>query len=102
MKFGYPLWSLGLVLTKRLYISCGIIDLDTFTQANIVSSIELDKECRRVATAGVLRQIKIFEVDNLKDRSVKMHFPIQEFATKAKLSSLSWNKHISNHLVSCL
>mmetsp|Transcript_27487 Transcript_27487/g.107587 ORF Transcript_27487/g.107587 Transcript_27487/m.107587 type:complete len:579 (+) Transcript_27487:447-2183(+) len=73
---------------------------DTFTQANIVSSIELDKECRRVATAGVLRQIKIFEVDNLKDRSVKMHFPIQEFATKAKLSSLSWNKHISNHLIS--
>lgn len=67
---------------------------------NIVTSIELDRNAEFVATAGVLKKIKIFDVARLRDTSVHVHFPVREIQTRAKLSSLSWNKYFKSSLVS--
>eukprot|EP00190_Bangiopsis_sp_CCMP1999_P007104 CAMPEP_0198723792 /NCGR_PEP_ID=MMETSP1475-20131203/1312_1 /TAXON_ID= ORGANISM="Unidentified sp., Strain CCMP1999" /NCGR_SAMPLE_ID=MMETSP1475 /ASSEMBLY_ACC=CAM_ASM_001111 /LENGTH=610 /DNA_ID=CAMNT_0044485079 /DNA_START=577 /DNA_END=2409 /DNA_ORIENTATION=+ len=73
---------------------------ESYPFPNIVTSIELDKEEKRVATAGVLKQIKIFEVSSLMDTSVQVHFPVRDINTSAKVSSLSWNKYIGSWLIS--
>jgi len=73
---------------------------DGRSASNIVSSIEFDKDSERIATAGVMKRIKIFEYSNVLTNRVEVHYPIQELETRAKLSCLSWNSYIRNHLIS--
>ncbi|KAG6778454.1 hypothetical protein POTOM_014788 [Populus tomentosa] len=68
---------------------------DLFHSANIVSSIEFDRDDELFATAGVSRRIKIFEFS-----SVNVHCPVVEMSTRSKLSCLSWNKYTKNHIAS--
>ncbi|GFP98960.1 E3 ubiquitin-protein ligase cop1 [Phtheirospermum japonicum] len=72
---------------------------DLFHPANIVSSIEFDRDDELFATAGVSRRIKIFEFSTVVNEP-DTQCPVAEMSTRSKLSCLSWNKYTKNHLAS--
>ncbi|XWS15516.1 hypothetical protein CRYUN_Cryun34aG0007000 [Craigia yunnanensis] len=73
---------------------------DIFHPANIVSSIEFDRDDELFATAGVSRRIKVFEFSSVVNEPADVHCPIVEMSTRSKLSCLSWNKYTKNHIAS--
>eukprot|EP00184_Porphyridium_aerugineum_P003131 CAMPEP_0184693606 /NCGR_PEP_ID=MMETSP0313-20130426/1782_1 /TAXON_ID=2792 /ORGANISM="Porphyridium aerugineum, Strain SAG 1380-2" /LENGTH=774 /DNA_ID=CAMNT_0027151719 /DNA_START=530 /DNA_END=2854 /DNA_ORIENTATION=+ len=73
---------------------------DFYGTNNIVSSIEFDRDSELIATAGVMKRIKIFELGNILNSRVEVHYPVREMVTRAKLSCLSWNSYIRSHLIS--
>ncbi|KAI5570262.1 hypothetical protein BDE02_11G016300 [Populus trichocarpa] len=73
---------------------------DLFHSANIVSSIEFDRDDELFATAGVSRRIKIFEFSSVMNEPEDVHCPVVEMSTRSKLSCVSWNKYMKNHIAS--
>ncbi|KAK8568894.1 hypothetical protein V6N12_007429 [Hibiscus sabdariffa] len=73
---------------------------DLFHSANIVSSIEFDRDDELFATAGVSRRIKVFDLSMVLNEPADVHCPVEEMSTRSKLSCLSWNKHWKNHIAS--
>lgn len=73
---------------------------DVFKASNIVSSIEFDRESKYIATAGVTKRIKIFEVPPAESRVDEVHYPVKEISARAKLSWVCWNPYIRQQLVS--
>ncbi|XP_062221860.1 E3 ubiquitin-protein ligase COP1-like isoform X3 [Phragmites australis] len=73
---------------------------DLFHSANIVSSIEFDRDDELFATAGVSKRIKVFEFSSVVNKPSDMHCPVVEMATRSKLSCLSWNKYSKNVIAS--
>ncbi|KAA8492799.1 E3 ubiquitin-protein ligase RFWD2 [Porphyridium purpureum] len=73
---------------------------DLYGTNNIVSSIEFDRDSELIATAGVMKRIKIFELGNMLNSRVEIHYPVREMVTRAKLSCLAWNSYIRSHLIS--
>ncbi|XP_011000702.1 PREDICTED: E3 ubiquitin-protein ligase COP1-like [Populus euphratica] len=71
-----------------------------FHSANIVSSIEFDRDDELFATAGVYRRIKIFEFSKVMNEPEDVHCPVVEMSTRSKLSCVSWNKYMKNHIAS--
>lgn len=74
--------------------------------SNIVSSIEFDVAAELVATAGMTKRIKIFNFLAVAAdaagpaASGGVHFPVRELVTREKLSCLSWNPYIRQHIAS--
>uniref|UniRef100_A0A2N9ER89 RING-type domain-containing protein n=1 Tax=Fagus sylvatica TaxID=28930 RepID=A0A2N9ER89_FAGSY len=85
---------------SRLRVIAELRHGDVFHAANIVSSIEFDRDDELFATAGVSRRIKVFEFSSVVNEPADVHFPIVEMATRSKLSCLSWNKYTKNHIAS--
>ncbi|XWS47381.1 hypothetical protein CRYUN_Cryun14cG0147500 [Craigia yunnanensis] len=73
---------------------------DLFHSANIVSSIEFDRDDELFATAGVSRRIKVFDFSMVLNKPADVHCPVVEMTTRSKLSCLSWNKYWKNHIAS--
>ncbi|XVF21049.1 hypothetical protein REPUB_Repub12eG0056800 [Reevesia pubescens] len=73
---------------------------DLFHSANIVSSIEFDRDDELFATAGVSRRIKVFDFSMILNEPADVHCPVMEMSTRSKLSCLSWNKYWKNHIAS--
>ncbi|PQQ03168.1 E3 ubiquitin-protein ligase COP1 [Prunus yedoensis var. nudiflora] len=73
---------------------------DLFHPANIVSSIEFDRDYELFATAGVSRCIKVFDFSSVVNDPADVHCPVVEMPTRSKLSCLSWNKFTKNHIAS--
>uniref|UniRef100_A0A3N7HD56 Uncharacterized protein n=1 Tax=Populus trichocarpa TaxID=3694 RepID=A0A3N7HD56_POPTR len=73
---------------------------DLFHSANIVSSIEFDRDDELFATTGVSRRIKIFEFSKVMNEPEDVHCPVVEMSTRSKLSCVSWNKYMKNHIAS--
>ncbi|XP_041993892.1 E3 ubiquitin-protein ligase COP1-like isoform X2 [Salvia splendens] len=85
---------------SRLRVVAELRHGDLFHAANIVSSIEFDRDDELFATAGVSRQIKIFEFSSVVNEPADSQCPVAEMSTRAKLSCLSWNKYAKNHIAS--
>ncbi|KAI8002007.1 E3 ubiquitin-protein ligase COP1 [Camellia lanceoleosa] len=85
---------------SRLRVVAELRHGDLFHSANIVSSIEFDRDDELFATAGVSRRIKVFEFSSLVNESVDVQFPVVEMSTRSKLSCLSWSKCTKNHIAS--
>ncbi|EOA26346.1 hypothetical protein CARUB_v10022726mg [Capsella rubella] len=85
---------------SRLRVIAEIRHGDIFHSANIVSSIEFDRDDELFATAGVSRCIKVFDFSSVVNEPADMQCPIVEMSTRSKLSCLSWNKHEKNHIAS--
>ncbi|KAK9133195.1 hypothetical protein Scep_012723 [Stephania cephalantha] len=85
---------------SRLRVIAELRHGDLFHSANIVSSIEFDRDDRLFATAGVSRRIKVFEFSSVINDPADMHCPLVEMSTRSKLSCLSWNKYTKNHIAS--
>ncbi|KAJ0986500.1 hypothetical protein J5N97_004856 [Dioscorea zingiberensis] len=73
---------------------------DLFHPANIVSSIEFDRDDELFATAGVSKRIKVFEFSTVVNEPADVHCPVVEMSTRSKLSCLSWNKYSKNIIAS--
>ncbi|KFK31097.1 e3 ubiquitin-protein ligase cop1 [Arabis alpina] len=84
---------------SRLRVIAEIRHGDLFHSANIVSSIEFDRDDELFATAGVSRCIKVFDFSSVVNEP-DTQCPIVEMSTRSKLSCLSWNKHEKNHIAS--
>mmetsp|Transcript_4168 Transcript_4168/g.8045 ORF Transcript_4168/g.8045 Transcript_4168/m.8045 type:complete len:543 (-) Transcript_4168:796-2424(-) len=93
--------SLSCVSTLRHHSrsECSTGTGESRSVSNIVSSIEFDSSAQYVATAGVMKCIKIFALENILSSSVNFHYG-DELETKAKLSCLSWNQFIRTQLIS--
>ncbi|XP_022142505.1 E3 ubiquitin-protein ligase COP1-like [Momordica charantia] len=85
---------------SRLRVIAELRHGDLFHSANIVSSIEFDRDDEFFATAGVSRCIKVFEFSSVVNEPTDVHFPAVEMSTRSKLSCLSWNKYTKSHIAS--
>ncbi|KAL9159181.1 hypothetical protein ABFS82_08G117500 [Erythranthe guttata] len=85
---------------SRLRVIAELKHGDLFNSANIVSSIEFDRDDELFATAGVSRRIKVFDFSSVVNEPTDVHCPVVEMATRSKLSCLSWNKFTKNHIAS--
>ncbi|KAL2475707.1 E3 ubiquitin-protein ligase COP1 [Abeliophyllum distichum] len=85
---------------SRLRVVAELRHGDIFHSANIVSSIEFDRDDELFATAGVSRRIKVFEFSSVVNEPANVQCPVVEMTTRSKLSCLSWNKYIKHHIAS--
>ncbi|EPS63849.1 hypothetical protein M569_10934, partial [Genlisea aurea] len=85
---------------SRLRVVAELRHGDLFHSANIVSSIEFDRDDELFATAGVSRRIKIFEFSSVVNEPADVQCPVAEMSTRSKLSCLSWNRYTKNHIAS--
>ncbi|CAI9756638.1 unnamed protein product [Fraxinus pennsylvanica] len=85
---------------SRLRVVAELRHGDIFHSANIVSSIEFDRDDELFATAGVSRRIKVFEFSSVVNEPADVQCPVVEMSTRSKLSCLSWNKYTKNHIAS--
>lgn len=84
----------------RLRVIAELRHGELYHSANIVSSIEFDRDDEMFATAGVSRRIKVFNFSTIVNEPPEAHCPVVEISTRSKLSCLSWNKHTKNHIAS--
>lgn len=85
---------------SRLRVIAELPHEDLFHTANIVSSIEFDRDDELFATAGVSRRIKVFDFATVVNEPADVHCPVVEMSTRSKLSCLSWNKYIKPQIAS--
>lgn len=85
---------------SRLRVIAELRHGDIFHSANIVSSIEFDRDDQLFATAGVSRRIKVFDFASVVNEPADVHCPVVEMPTRSKLSCLSWNKFSKNRIAS--
>ncbi|WCJ37486.1 E3 ubiquitin-protein ligase COP1 [Euphorbia peplus] len=85
---------------SRLRVIAELRHGDIFHSANIVSSIEFDRDDELFATAGVSRRIKVFDFSMVLNDPADVHCPVVEMSTRSKLSCLSWNKFAKNQIAS--
>ncbi|XP_073100471.1 E3 ubiquitin-protein ligase COP1 isoform X2 [Elaeis guineensis] len=85
---------------SRLRVIAELRHGDLFHSANIVSSIEFDRDDELFATAGVSKRIKVFEFSTVVNEPSDVHCPVVEMSTRSKLSCLSWNKYSKNIIAS--
>ncbi|KAG1327072.1 E3 ubiquitin-protein ligase COP1 [Cocos nucifera] len=85
---------------SRLRVIAELRHGDLFHSANIVSSIEFDRDDELFATAGVSKRIKVFEFFTVVNEPSDVHCPVVEMSTRSKLSCLSWNKYSKNIIAS--
>eukprot|EP00252_Welwitschia_mirabilis_P009384 TRINITY_DN21955_c0_g1_i2.p1 TRINITY_DN21955_c0_g1~~TRINITY_DN21955_c0_g1_i2.p1 ORF type:complete len:501 (+),score=97.83 TRINITY_DN21955_c0_g1_i2:149-1651(+) len=85
---------------SRLRVIAELQHGDLFHSTNLVSSIEFDRDDEFFATAGVSKQIKIFEFASIVNEPADVHCPVLEMSSRSKLSCLSWNKYIKSHIAS--
>ncbi|XP_072952976.1 E3 ubiquitin-protein ligase COP1-like [Typha angustifolia] len=85
---------------SRLRVIAELRHGDLFHSANIVSSIEFDRDDELFATAGVSKRIKVFDFSTVVNEPSELHCPVVEMSTRSKLSCLSWNKFSKNIIAS--
>ncbi|KDP30815.1 hypothetical protein JCGZ_13758 [Jatropha curcas] len=85
---------------SRLRVVAELRHGDLFHSANIVSSIEFDRDDELFATAGVSRRIKVFDFSTVLNDPADVHCPVVEMSAHSKLSCLSWNKYAKNQIAS--
>ncbi|KNA04927.1 hypothetical protein SOVF_195150 [Spinacia oleracea] len=73
---------------------------NVFHSANIISSIEFDRDHELFATAGVSKRIKVFEFSSVVEEPAEVHCAVVDIATRSKLSCLSWNKYTKHYIAS--
>ncbi|PWA73220.1 WD40 repeat-containing protein [Artemisia annua] len=85
---------------SRLRVIAELRHGDLFHSADIISSIEFDRDDELFATAGVSRRIKVFEFASVVNERADVQCPVVEMSTRSKLSCLSWNKYTKSHIAS--
>ncbi|KAI4305733.1 hypothetical protein L6164_029081 [Bauhinia variegata] len=85
---------------SRLRVIAELRRGNLFHSANIVSSIEFDRDDELFATAGVSRCIKVYDFSAVVNEPEDSHCPVVEMCTRSKLSCLSWNKYSKDHIAS--
>jgi E3 ubiquitin-protein ligase RFWD2 len=83
--------------SARKRTSVAHVDIMNGGQNNLISSVEINMSGRLLASAGVTKRIKIFDLETLlsarevgADEDANFHFPLLEIPTVFKLSCVSW------------
>ncbi|EDQ88328.1 uncharacterized protein MONBRDRAFT_26379 [Monosiga brevicollis MX1] len=87
----------------RLESVCRLRYGDLYNNNSIVSSIELDPEENRFATAGVSKQIRVYDYNTVLSRGrqgAEIHLPILTMDCPSKISCLAWNPVQGHQLAS--
>ncbi|XP_051144590.1 protein SUPPRESSOR OF PHYA-105 1-like [Andrographis paniculata] len=80
---------------------CGTLrNTDILNSNNVICSLSFDREEEYIATAGVSKKIKIFELASLLNDYVDVQYPVLEMSNKSKFSCICWNGYIKNYLAS--
>ncbi|WOK95739.1 hypothetical protein Cni_G04446 [Canna indica] len=80
---------------------CGSLkNVDILSPANVICSLNFDRDEDYFATAGVSKKIKIFDFSALLNDDVNIHYPLVEMPSRSKLSCVCWNNYIKNYLAS--
>jgi hypothetical protein len=78
---------------------CHQVRAEIQMQTGMLSTMEFNMDGTVLATAGVSKCIKIMDAEAVKRGDVASAVSDPDIVTRAKLSSLSWNKFIKHHLV---
>ena len=73
---------------------------DLLNTANIVSSIEFDKDCDFFAIAGVTKRIKVYDYAAVVRDVIDLHYPVMEMVANSKISCVSWSSYHKSVLCS--
>ncbi|KAM7494322.1 hypothetical protein LguiB_028931 [Lonicera macranthoides] len=80
---------------------CGLMRNGDFnTSANVICSLDFDRDEDFFAAAGVSKKIKIYDYCALLNGSVDIHYPVVEMSNKSRISCICWNGYIKNFLAS--
>ncbi|XP_044502233.1 protein SUPPRESSOR OF PHYA-105 1-like isoform X2 [Mangifera indica] len=80
---------------------CGTLrNGDLLNSANVICSLNFDRDEEYIAAAGVSKRIKIFEFNSLLSGSIDIHYPAVELSNRSMLSCVCWNNYIKNYLAS--
>ncbi|KAJ8428030.1 hypothetical protein Cgig2_027636 [Carnegiea gigantea] len=82
------------------YYHQGLEDFQSVLSSVTRYSIEFDRDDELFATAGVSRQIKVFELSSVMNEPAQVHCAVVDIATRSKLSCLSWNKYTKHYIAS--
>lgn len=84
---------------SKLEVQAEIKPGNLFHPANIISSIEVNATNTAFATAGVSKQITVYNFSSLLDCS-EQSIPTMQMMAGSKLSCLAWNHQIVQHVAS--
>lgn len=73
---------------------------ETPSTTNMVCSVSFDRDDEYFAAAGVSKRIKIYELANVLDNAVGVHYPVLEINSRSRISSVCWSSYIKNHMAS--
>ncbi|GFP95145.1 protein suppressor of phya-105 1 [Phtheirospermum japonicum] len=80
---------------------CGLLKNGEMLNSNkVICSLCFDRDEDYIASAGVEKQIKVFEIGSFLDGDVDIQYPSLEMSNESKISCISWNSYIRSHLVS--
>lgn len=66
-----------------------------------MSSIEFDRDCEYFATAGVTKEIKVYEYKAVVEQPhIDTHAPVMRMQCQSKISCLSWNPYHKQQIAS--
>ncbi|KAF6002558.1 coatomer subunit alpha [Cyanidiococcus yangmingshanensis] len=71
---------------------------EPFRGSNIVSCLDFDMFGEFLAAAGVMRKIKIFELNTAINQNAQAQYPVCELPARAKLSCLNWSPAARQHI----
>ena len=66
----------------------------------MVCSTGWDRDGEYIATGGISKRLRVFEVAAVTELGAAVHCPVSEIKTNSKLSSLAWNPYIKHGLAS--
>ena len=92
--FGQDLSQATRKTTLRTIADVSLGDVHSFGE--MICCTGWDRDAEYIATAGISKRLRIFEVDPLINSGAAVHCPVAEMKASAKLSSMTWNPYIKH------
>ena len=92
--FGRDLSQATRKTTLRTIADVSLGDVHSFGE--MICCTGWDRDAEYIATAGISKRLRIFEVDPLINSGAAVHCPVAEMKASAKLSSMTWNPYIKH------
>ncbi|KAG0465475.1 hypothetical protein HPP92_019639 [Vanilla planifolia] len=73
---------------------------DLLNSSNLICSLAFDRDKELLATGGVNKKIKIFDINAIINSDRDIHYPVIEMSSKSKLSNVCWNGYIKSQIAS--
>lgn len=71
---------------------------DVHSFGEMICSTGWDRDGEYIATAGISKRLRVFEVDAVASVGAAVHYPVAEMKTNSKLSALVWNPYIKHRI----
>ena len=92
--FGKDLAQSTRKTTLRTVADVSLGDVHSFSE--MICSTGWDRDAEYIATAGISKRLRIFEIKPLINSGAAVHCPVAEMKTQSKLSSMVWNPYIKH------